>query len=221
MNLHDAVGAVRTESLERTGKSGATRARVLENIHRTPSRRLHAAVAAVIASLFGASAFAFYARTPAAPPPQAAAIALETTAAETAETSEASPPREVTTMRIEAPPPVEVETSLGTAAEVAPPPAPPRPARAVERDAELALYGEAHRAHFIDRDMTRALAAWDRYLAAMPDGRLAPEARFNRLVALVKLERWDEAARAIETVDASSRPADVERLRALISSHSN
>jgi hypothetical protein len=225
MNLHDAVGAVRAESLERTGKSGATRARVLENIQRTPSRRLHAAVAAVIASLFGASAFAWYARTPAAPPPRAPVIAVEAATAETTPSSEASAPREVTTMRIEAPPPPVADPSLGIAAEVAPPPVPPSPpreaTRAVERDAEVALYSEAHRAHFIDKDMTRALAAWDRYLAAMPDGRLAPEARFNRLVALVKLERWDEAARAIEAVDASSRPADVERLRALISSHSH
>ena len=73
--------------------------------------------------------------------------------------------------------------------------------------------------HFVERDMARAVAAWDRYLAAMPAGQLAPEARFNRLVALVKLERWEDAARAIETVDASSRPADIERLRAVISAH--
>lgn len=219
MNLHDAVGAVRAESLERTGKSGATRARVLENIHRTPSRRLHAAVAAVIASLFGASAFAWYARTPAAPPPKAPAIAVEVTAAETVASSEASTPRDVTVVRIEPPPPVQASTSLGRAAETSHVPPPPRAPE--ERDAELALYGEAHRAHFVDKDMVRAVAAWDRYLAAMPDGRLAPEARFNRLVALVKLERWDEAARAIDTVDATSRPADIERLRALISSHAH
>ncbi len=219
MNLHDAIGAVREESLERTGQSGATRARVLESIGTSPRRRLHAAVAAVIASLFGASAFAYYGR-PAAPAPQAPVIAaLVTTSEAVASSSEASTPREITTVRIEAPPLVEPSTSLGIAAEVAPPPPPPVPDEpmVVERDAELTLYAEAHRAHFVDRDLTRAVAAWDRYLAAMPQGRLAPEARFNRLVALVKLERWPEAAKAIDTVD--SRPADVEKLRALIDAH--
>lgn len=235
MNLHDAIGAVRAESLERTNRSGATRARVLESLERSPRRRLHAAVAAVIASLFGASAFAWYAQRPTAPPAKAPVIALESTAVETA-AREPSTPREVTVVRIEAPPPVEASTSLGQAAEVSHVPSPPAarvevsPAAevshaaqppAVERDAELTLYAAAHRLHFVERDLARAVAAWDRYLAATPDGRLAPEARFNRLVALVKLERWDEAARAIETVDASSRPADVEKLRALIKAHAH
>lgn len=235
MNLHDAIGAVRAESLERTNRSGATRARVLESLERSPRRRLHAAVAAVIASLFGASAFAWYAQRPTAPPAKAPVIALESTAVETA-AREPSTPREVTVVRIEAPPPVEASTSLGQAAEVSHVSSPPAarvevsPAAevshaaqppAVERDAELTLYAAAHRLHFVERDLARAVAAWDRYLAATPDGRLAPEARFNRLVALVKLERWDEAARAIETVDASSRPADVEKLRALIKAHAH
>ena len=83
----------------------------------------------------------------------------------------------------------------------------------------LALYATAHHLHFQKHDMASAIAAWDRYLAAAPAGKLAPEARYNRLVALVRLERWDDAARALDVIsDATFRPADIAKLRALISS---
>lgn len=227
MNLNDAMRAVRAESLERNGHSGATRARMLETIGRSPRRRLHAAVAAVFASLFGASAFAWYARTPSEPVSQPPTIAVEVASGATAPGGPSSAPGEYTVVRIEAPTGLPASTELGAPAATAPPPPPSAPIESkraavpapIERDAELALYSEAHRLHFVERDMARAVAAWDRYLAAMPEGQLAPEARFNRLVGLVKLERWDEAARAIETVDASSRPADIERLRTVIAAH--
>jgi hypothetical protein len=65
-------------------------------------------------------------------------------------------------------------------------------------DATLVLYRAAHRAHFVDRDSVRALAAWDAYLAEAPSGQLAPEARYNRALTLVRLNRYAEAKRALE-----------------------
>jgi len=59
------------------------------------------------------------------------------------------------------------------------------------------LYREAHEAHFVRGDCAAALALWDRYLALSPLPRLAVEARYNRAIALVRLGRRDEAARAL------------------------
>ncbi|MGK3993163.1 hypothetical protein [Sorangium sp. So ce1024] len=66
-----------------------------------------------------------------------------------------------------------------------------------EPDAD-ALYQAAHRAHFVDRDPSAALAAWNAYLAAAPRGRFAVEAQYNRALCLVRLGRTDEARRALE-----------------------
>lgn len=64
-------------------------------------------------------------------------------------------------------------------------------------DAEGPLYAAAHAAHFVDRDAAAALRAWDAYLAAYPDGRLALEARYNRALTLVRLGRLAEARTAL------------------------
>ncbi|WP_437729680.1 tetratricopeptide repeat protein [Sorangium sp. So ce1335] len=61
-----------------------------------------------------------------------------------------------------------------------------------------ALYQAAHRAHFVDRNPSAALAAWNDYLAAAPRGRFAVEAQYNRALCLVRLGRTDEARRALE-----------------------
>ncbi len=65
-------------------------------------------------------------------------------------------------------------------------------------DHQASLYAEAHRAHFVDGDPAAALRAWNAYLAAAPDGPLAPEARYNRALTLVRLGRLDEARQALE-----------------------
>lgn len=228
MNLDDAIEAVRAESSERSAGSPATRARVLASLERSPSRRLHAVIAAVIASMFGASAFAWYAKPVSSQPPPP--IASEQVAATTVERAA---PAERRVARVELPveaveidEPVEDATPM-TVVEAAPTrrargPAEPRPAdvAAPARDAELALYATAHQLHFQARDMTAALDAWNRYLAAAPTGRLAPEARFNRIVALVRLERWDEAARALDALgDSKFRAAELARLRAIVAKH--
>lgn len=65
------------------------------------------------------------------------------------------------------------------------------------RDAALQLYQSAHDAHFGKRNYASALRGWDAYLAAAPSGALAPEARYNRAICLVKLGRLAEAERAL------------------------
>lgn len=50
----------------------------------------------------------------------------------------------------------------------------------------------------MEKDPARAIAAWDAYLAAAPNGRFAPEARYNRALALVRLGRHAEAKKELE-----------------------
>jgi TolA-binding protein len=69
----------------------------------------------------------------------------------------------------------------------------PRPAPLGEAE----LYARAHRAHFLDDAPAAALAAWGRYLAAYPRGAFAPDARFNRALCLLRLDRRAEAERAL------------------------
>ncbi len=92
-------------------------------------------------------------------------------------------------------------TPLPAAPPRRPRPLPPRAATEAPRtdvpaDPEV-IYREAHDAHFVRRDDAAALAAWDRYLA-LPSGPLTVEARYNRAIALVRLQRRAEAAEALE-----------------------
>jgi hypothetical protein len=75
------------------------------------------------------------------------------------------------------------------------------------------LYARGHRAHFVARDPNAALAAWDEYLEVAPDGRFAPEARFNRAIDLVRLGRTAEAIAALEALTHGTyRASDAARL---------
>jgi hypothetical protein len=65
-------------------------------------------------------------------------------------------------------------------------------------DEAARLYAAAHHAHFVERDPGKALRAWDAFLAVAPEGSLAPEARYNRALALVRLDRRAAARRALE-----------------------
>jgi hypothetical protein len=76
------------------------------------------------------------------------------------------------------------------------PVAPPRPLRHPAATVEV-LYRRAHELHFHGSDPAVALAAWDAYLAAEPDGRFAVEARYNRALVLVRLGRYAEARAAL------------------------
>ena len=72
--------------------------------------------------------------------------------------------------------------------------APAQPDRAA---GERQAYERAHRDHFFGGAPATALAAWDAYLAAYPRGTFAPEARYNRALCLVRLERFAAAAQAL------------------------
>ena len=129
---------------------------------------------------------------------------------------QAAPPRqsaEAQTPIITPPAPTLEVPAPPTAEPVpAPPPVVAAPAPAVEhtlvaeaagsassasRDPALELYRVAHQAHFVERDSSRALPAWDAYLKAAPNGALALEARYNRALCLVRLHRSTEARAAL------------------------
>jgi len=75
------------------------------------------------------------------------------------------------------------------------------------------LYAAAHRAHFIEHDPATALRAWDAYLLAAPTGPLAPEARYNRALTLVRLGRAADARRALAPfVDGTYRAHEAREL---------
>jgi hypothetical protein len=71
-------------------------------------------------------------------------------------------------------------------------------ALADERErAALQRYERAHRLHFREQSYAAALTAWDEYLANTPGGALAVEARYNRAIALVRLDHRAEATAAL------------------------
>jgi hypothetical protein len=86
----------------------------------------------------------------------------------------------------------------------------------VDREAgERLAYQRAHRDHFFRDAPTAALAAWDDYLAAYPDGTFAPEARYNRALCLVRLRRFVSAATALRPF-ATGRVAAYRRQEACL-----
>ena len=80
-------------------------------------------------------------------------------------------------------------------------------------DAEFEAYGRAHRAHFDEGVPERALADWDNYLRRYPQGAFEPEARFNRAICLVRLRRFAQAERALQSF-ADGRFGDYRRAEA-------
>lgn len=207
----------------------ATRDRVLATLRPRPSarRRLSGLAAAIAASVMGATAFAWYARPTPTPMRHVDAVGRVTALVEPvrphagpATTPPAAPPAAIAPAESAPPKPVRPPAPV-----VAPPhrarPAPAPPPAPAPADREVAAYAVAHRLHFQLHDHAGAARAWDAYLAAWPDGQLAPEARFNRAVCLVRLERWrdaDAALRALAEDPATARRADVDRLRAIVDS---
>jgi hypothetical protein len=96
---------------------------------------------------------------------------------------------------VPAPPPIPEDVTKPAPARPAPPAS---GAPDAGLDAELELYRAAHRAHFIEHDSAAALAGWDAYLAKAPGGGFALEARYNRALCLVRLDRKAEARTALE-----------------------
>lgn len=79
------------------------------------------------------------------------------------------------------------------------------------------LYLLAHGAHFGGGDPEHALRAWETFLAAAPSDAFAPEARYNRAILLVKLERHMQALDALTPIACAPSGAYRQReARALI-----
>jgi hypothetical protein len=198
--LKRAAWALSAEADAAPAPAPATRARVLLRLaarRRSPGRRVGLVLGSVLL-LSGSLALAT-AGVPAAarawrivveklspahrPPPPEAAPAR----------SDRRSPAGPRIQRLAAPPSPAAADAPATVAPVAAP-----PVLATSSSATLALFHRAHQLHFRQRDAAAALAAWDRYLQADPDGPLVLEARYNRALCLVRLGRADEARAALQ-----------------------
>lgn len=107
-----------------------------------------------------------------------------------------------------APRPAKVTVPAAPVAEaLAPAPTVREPSAADE------LYRQAHEAHFVRRDYAAALVAWNRYVMLGPKARFFMEARYNRAIALVHLDRKAEAIEALRPF-ATSPPDSYRRAEA-------
>jgi hypothetical protein len=221
--LRDALAALRADA-DGEGGAGvdavATRGRVLESLERRGARhRTQLAFTTVLAlSLLGTAAWGWASGwlpaaldqvrgvVPARLEPGAASAAsaasergVVTDVPDVPDVTPPPPPAPVPVpvRHIEAPPPHVVTAPPLTDAPSAVPEPPPAPAPEAAPDPELRAFRTAHEAHFHGDDPARALAAWDAYLAAYPDGKLSLEARWNRAVLLVRLGRAADARLAL------------------------
>ena len=79
------------------------------------------------------------------------------------------------------------------------------------------LYTEAHRLHFVIRDYSAALHAWERYLRLAGDAPLAVEARYNRALCLVRIGDHSAARAALTAIARGEEGAYRQReARALL-----
>jgi len=211
--LSEATRALREAESVSEFEARATRARVMTGLHQTRVRRRTrlAFLLPIAASFVAVSAWGA-----ASGKAQLVLDRLERLVGvkvETPSTASATPKRLAAPSALPVAAPERAARALTHEPE--PRPAPPVPAhlaaparatagpsasvkRAEPADPALALYRVAHTAHFVDHDPQRALAAWDAYLGAAPNGEFAPEARYNRALSLVRLGRNQEAKSALE-----------------------
>lgn len=213
--LLDAARALRDETHGRSPDGPRTRARVLASAHRARTRPtwVMAAAAALVLALFIPLAHAWTRgrlarwRTPEAlPAPVPVRVDPPAREDRPARNTPSLPPSPAPAppVRVEAPAPVALPTTV------------PSPRSPVD-PAERRTYREAHALHFDARDPARALDAWERYLRAYPGGRFAVEARYNRALCLVRLDRRDDARAALRPFADGSHGAYREReARALL-----
>ncbi len=208
--LLDAARALREETHGRSSDAPRTRARVLATAHRARTRPTWAmaAAAALVLALFIPLAHAWTRgvfarrRTPEAVP--APAPARVDPPARNTPSLPPSPAPAPPPVRVEAPAPVGLLSTVP-------------PARSPVDPAERRAYREAHALHFDARAPAPALDAWERYLRAYPRGRFAVEARYNRALCLVRLDRRDDARAALRPFADGSHGAYREReARALL-----
>ena len=207
--LDEAVSALREEGASDDAHR-FTRARVMASLHQgTVKRRTRLAFVLPIAATFIATSawgvssgravvwieeirtvFGFPSEP--TPPPEAPKAKAPKKAARALE---AVPQKPVEELAAIPPPPVPEETAKPAPERV---PVAASAAPDAGLDAELELYRTAHRAHFTERDSAAALAGWDAYLSKAPKGRFVLEARYNRALCLVRLDRKAEARKALE-----------------------
>lgn len=213
--LSEATRALRETEAASELEVRSTRARALAGLHQTRVRRrtrvvflLPIAATFVAVTAWGSSngnaRHALQAISHWFSPPPAPAPATDGQASRSSQTRDRPPAAAFTAVPLgttdlpasDAPTAALTPTST---APLAPPRAPSSASAAALKasDPTLDLYRAAHTAHFVDHDPVRALAGWDAYLAAAPNGPFAPEARYNRALSLVRLGRTSEAQRAL------------------------
>jgi TolA-binding protein len=212
--LDEATRALRDSEQASEFEARATRTRVLAGLHQTRVRRrtrlaflLPIAASFVAVSAWGAASGQarlvldklerFVGVTASAPssarvPPRPRLTAPANPSAASPEPTVLAPSRDV------APAPAAPTVVQGASSARVTARSSSSPERDERADPNLALYRVAHAAHFVDHDPARALAAWDAYLRAAPNGAFAPEARYNRALSLVRLGRSQEARSALE-----------------------
>jgi hypothetical protein len=206
--LDEATSALRDTTEPEEGGASFTRARVMASLHqgRVRRRTRMAFLLPIAATLAAASAFGVGSESGRAmvrevgvrfgllePPPKAAPPEPAPDKKPARRVGPAPAPAEDKPT-----PPVEIESE---APSEPPPPEPTAPSAAAinaAEERELSLYRTAHRAHFVQRDFSAALAGWSDYLREVPGGRFTLEARYNRALCLVQLGRQGEARSALE-----------------------
>jgi len=212
--LDEAVSALRDTDTASEAEAKQTRADILSGLRRTRVQRrtriaylLPIAATFMVASAWGAAsgqarALWLGVEHVFSGPAPSAAPAVKKSAPLVSAPAPGAPTLTPTTLASEAPLPAEpppVAAALPVAALSATKASPSaQPSAGASDDPALALYRAAHAAHFVDHDPARALAGWDAYLKAAPNGVFAPEARYNRALSLIRLGRIAEAKRALE-----------------------
>lgn len=237
MSVDDLVGAIRAagDQGEDPGLAAVTRLRVVRSLEaRARGRHQGVGVATAIAILLGGTVSWALATGQAATlwSPPAPRVAAEVT-------PPPSPPQRPSRRRAPSAPPsappgdpvtapaIAVDPRPALPPEAVTPPAPPprpspvpasRPHREIAAPPVEGVYRRAHELHFHGGDPAAALAAWDAYLAAEPDGRFAVEASYNRALVLVRLGRYAQAREALaafargDVVPAGYRQAEAAQL---------
>lgn len=225
--LARATRALREETAGDDTGARFTRSRIMASVHEDRVKRrtrwaflIPIAATFVAASAFGAAtgsahrAFevvvqALGIHRSSAPPPRPAGArpsSVPRTTAPQPTPVETAPPADTqaplppppTTVTEPTPAPTLALAPAAPKAQPATPVAPEAAPTASAPDPTFELYKSAHQAHFVDRDWSRALSGWDAYLKAAPHGALAPEARYNRALCLLRLHRNDEARASLK-----------------------
>jgi len=212
--LKEATRALREEAADEAADGRFTRARVMASLHqgKVQRRTRLAFILPLAACLAAGTAWgAVTGRLPALFHAVAQVVGYSSQPSRVSEpkASRRAATKPQTTPVVEAPVPAPIEPmpeplagtkpdSTKAAATPAVNALPSVSSSASFQDTDGDLYRLAHEAHFTSHDYGRALAGWNAYLQAAPNGRFATEARYNRAICLLRLGRDAEARQALE-----------------------